>query len=153
MLLSNVGWRETTPSAHSLRSHQWFLRLVAQGHISSKALEMFAGVSDFLGIFTAHLDESLKNKATLKNIATLLKIAIKFLGPISYLSSYIGFFSPRFACVVEKGDSDSAFVYKLVCQTTLQWFIFYLINLAFGRKTDDFSRLLPAHLVKEKPQF
>lgn len=90
VLLSNVGWRETTPSAHSLRSHQWFLRLVAQGHISSRALEMFAGITDFLGIFRAHLDESLKN------IATLLKIAIKFLGPISYLLSYIGFFFPLF---------------------------------------------------------
>lgn len=89
MLLSNVGWRETTPSAHSLRSHQWFLRLVTQGHISSKALEMFAGISNFLGVFTAHLDESSKN------IATLLKITIKFLGSIKYLSSYIGcFFFP-----------------------------------------------------------
>lgn len=162
VLLSNVGWRETTPSAHSLRSHQSFLRLVTQGHISSKALEMFAGISNLLGIFTAHLDESSKN------IATLLKITIKFFGSINYLPSYIGlgFFLPVLHVQGRKEFQIQHFVYKLVCQTTLQWFItvfhpavvprfpLRIISPAFGRKTDDdFSRLLPAHLVKEKLQF
>lgn len=61
---------------------------MGQGHISSKALEIFAGISNFLGIFTAHLDESNKN------IATFKKITIKIFGPINYLPSYIGFFLP-----------------------------------------------------------
>lgn len=67
VLLSNVGWRETPPSVHSLRSHQSFLRLVTQGHISPKALEMFAGISDLLGVFTAHLDESSNTSNFIKN--------------------------------------------------------------------------------------
>lgn len=104
------------PPLHILRSHQWCLRLVTQGHISSKALEMFAVISYLLGIFTTHLDESSKNTAT------LLKITIKFLGPINYYQVVLDFFS-CFACAGEKVDSDSAFVYKLVCQTTLQWLI------------------------------
>lgn len=127
-----------------------------------KALEMFAGISNLLGIFTAHLDESSKN------IATLLKITIKFFGSINYLPSYIGlgFFLPVLHVQGRKEFQIQHFVYKLVCQTTLQWFItvfhpavvprfpLRIISPAFGRKTDDdFSRLLPAHLVKEKLQF
>lgn len=140
------GDGETTPSVHYLR----FLRAVTQEHISSKALEVFAGISNFLGIFTAHLDESSKHSNFIKNHH-------KIFWPYQLLTKLYRIFFACFVCAGEKGEH----LYISQCiklhysglslpSSSCSKISFKDNQSCLWRKSDDdFSRLLPVHLVKK----